>query len=222
MSTIIGTFPDAFVQSSRGTRVRSFMLVLLGGLCGSIGLFGQTTNRQASLEMRNQILQRAFGSPPARQLGILVCVVRMLPSSHPEVEIHLRFSRPEEPVQVEYLRARKQLDTLWTGTLSPTPNPGIIAQQMQIQRQLIEIPVALGRKWIEELHIAFSESSAAFLERSQRVQLDGTKYVLIVQGELVNIDIAILGSEFGHVVANDAPLVRWMDGIRRDLEALLK
>jgi hypothetical protein len=171
-----------------------------------------------------EVLARAFHTERDSQAQVPLSVaVTFLPSCYPESKLVIRF-RSMTQADVEYVQAklssREAVQKLRTQAGSDVDAAVAL---MGIERSRKSIAPETAMAWLAGLRAAVSDllDGGKELVPGHLVHLDGTLYRLEYLGA-TRVSVTTDGCEVSTDCAHDTPLVRWMDGLRREVETLVK
>jgi len=174
-----------------------------------------------SKDPRGDLLERALHSErDARSKVPLSIIISFLPSAHPESKLVIRFiSRTQ--AEVESIQPNIASGTaLQRAGRRPADIAAALAL-MRVTRKRLPVDPAIVSTWLSDFRNAVSASLAP-MERASfdgPLQLDGTLYEMLYRGE-AEMSITLAGCEVGSDCTHEVPLVQWMDGVRKKVEAM--
>ena len=192
---------------------------LVGGQINSTGI------PQPDSAAREKILDLAFVH--VKQPGQATrssMVLRFLPSSHPEKEIHILFGTAPGVI-AEYSAASVQLEAALAN--APPERRGLnaraVVESMRVRRKSITVRPEIGEEWLRQFWQAFAASAEILKKRALegKVQLDGAEYRVKYDGAMEHLSLTFQDSEVGQDQPDDLPLARWMNSIRAQVEKMV-
>ncbi len=151
-------------------------------------------------------------------------VLRFLPSFHPELQIIIRCGRDTEPL-IRYSKARAPAHEVLMSAFAGQrdPDPTAVAKQMEVRHSILKVSQASAERWVEGFWRSLAESTTS-LENSAfegGIMLDPTIYRLEYSQRFNTLSFSFQDVEIGRESQGNLPVIRWMNGVRREIEGML-
>ena len=181
---------------------------------------GQAQEGGFSGALEQDVRAAAFRSNAPDPGQILSSIVLTFePPARPESRIIIYFERGAK-VEVTILKADVSLwDAIRPVLNAASINKNEVAKVMNVKQTHFAVDQATALDWLQGLQAAIKESLNLAGDQDHTVQLDGTLYQLQYRAQS-SIMIEVPGPEIGAVTASAPPVVRWMDAVRRSVEAI--
>jgi hypothetical protein len=103
------------------------------------------------------------------------------------------------------------------------PDPTAVAKQMEVRHSILKVSQASAERWVEGFWRSLAESTTS-LENSAfegGIMLDPTIYRLEYSQRFNTLSFSFQDVEIGRESQGNLPVIRWMNGVRREIEGML-